>query len=90
MPPSSAVNVFRYSALGFGVFYGFMHRRTLQKEHDVAKACHEELKREELLAKAKEAWKQKQTKAKGDDLVTDPDDPRFDLEKLLAKLEHES
>jgi F-type H+-transporting ATP synthase subunit e len=67
-------------------------------------------KHDELLAKAKEAWKQKQAQAKGDNresscaprtsalsrtdpahaVVTDPDDPRFDLEKIIAKYENAS
>ncbi|KAG5720556.1 hypothetical protein E4T56_gene6639, partial [Termitomyces sp. T112] len=31
---SPTVNVVRYSALAFGVAYGFYHRRTLQEQHD--------------------------------------------------------
>lgn len=86
---SSTVNVVRYTALVSGVFYGIAHRRSLQKAHDEEKkqqAIHE---REHLIAKAKEAWKKKQEVSK-DGVVTDPEDPRFDLEKLIAKWESES
>ena len=54
------VQVVRYTALAAGVLYGFSHRRTLQKQHDTDKAHHKAHQQEELLAKAKEAWKQKQ------------------------------
>ncbi|KAH9996522.1 ATP synthase E chain-domain-containing protein [Russula vinacea] len=83
---SSTVNVVRYTALLSGVFYGIYHRRTLQNEHDAGKAHHAKHEREALIAQAKEAWKQKQAGNK-DGVITDPEDPRFDLEKLIAKWE---
>ncbi|GJE86227.1 ATP synthase E chain-domain-containing protein [Phanerochaete sordida] len=86
---SSTVNVVRYTALASGVFYGIAHRRSLQKAHDEEKKQHAIHEREHLIAQAKEAWKKKQEGSK-DGLVTDPEDPRFDLEKLIAKWESES
>ncbi|EPQ60113.1 hypothetical protein GLOTRDRAFT_51993 [Gloeophyllum trabeum ATCC 11539] len=83
---SSTVNVVRYSALVSGVFYGIVHRRSLQKQHDEEKRHHAIHEREKLIAEAKEAWKRKQEGGK-DGVVTDPEDPRFDLEKLLEKWE---
>ncbi|TFK56471.1 hypothetical protein OE88DRAFT_1729962 [Heliocybe sulcata] len=83
---SSTVNVVRYTALVSGVFYGIVHRRTLQKEHDEKKHHHQIHERERLIAEAKEAWKRKQETSK-DSIVTDPEDPHFDLEKLIAKWE---
>lgn len=85
---STTVNVVRYSALLGGVFYGILHRRTLQKERNETLAKEALHSREELIKKAKEAWKKKQEEPK-DNLVTDPEDPRFDLEKLIAKWEKE-
>ncbi|KAI0931402.1 hypothetical protein AcW1_001190 [Taiwanofungus camphoratus] len=86
---SSTVNVVRYTALLTGVFYGIAHRRTLQKAYNEEKQHHAVHEREHLIAQAKEAWKKKQEGAK-DGVITDPEDPRFDLEKLIAKWESES
>jgi len=86
---SSTVNVVRYTALLTGVFYGIVHRRSLQKEHDEDKRHHAIHEREHLIAQAKEAWKKKQEGSK-DGAITDPEDPRFDLEKLIKKWETES
>ncbi|KXN85692.1 hypothetical protein AN958_10875, partial [Leucoagaricus sp. SymC.cos] len=82
--------VVRYTALLSGVVFGWYHRRTLQAEHDkhqIERAIHN---RERLIAEAKEAWKRKQDAAKDTTVVTDPEDPRFDLEKLIAKWEKSS
>jgi len=87
---TSTVNVVRYSALLTGVFYGIVHRRTLQKAHDEEKKHHALHEREHLIVQAKEAFKKQQEGAKSDGVVTDPEDPRFDLEKLVAKWEAES
>jgi len=87
---SSTVNVVRYTALLSGVFYGIAHRRTLQKEHDEEKKNHAIHEREHLVAQAKEAWKKKQEGSKKDSVITNPEDPKFDLEKLIAKWEKES
>ncbi|KAH7886229.1 ATP synthase E chain-domain-containing protein [Phlebopus sp. FC_14] len=87
---SSTVNVVRYSALLGGIFYGIYHRRSLQKAHDLEKEHHAIHYREQLILQAKDAWRQKQESSKGDGLVTDPEDPQFDLEKLVAKWEKEA
>ncbi|THV06506.1 hypothetical protein K435DRAFT_960481 [Dendrothele bispora CBS 962.96] len=84
---SPIVNVTRYSALAAGIFYGFYHRRTLQAAHDAHKLEQAAHHREHLIAEAKEAWKRKQEPSLKDDVITDPEDPRFDLEKLIAKWE---
>ncbi|KAG2365522.1 ATP synthase E chain-domain-containing protein [Suillus spraguei] len=84
---STTLNVARYSALLSGVFYGIYHRRSLQKAHDQDKEHHAIHQREQLIAQAKDAWRQKQESAKGSDVITNPEDPRFDLEKLVAKWE---
>lgn len=90
------------------MFYGIWHRRTLQKAHDEEKLHHTKHERQELVARAKEAWKRQQEAAKDGGefkptllasehpwltytpVVTDPNDPRFDLEKLFASLEAQS
>lgn len=90
------------------MFYGIWHRRTLQKSHDEEKVHHAKHERQDLVARAKEAWKRQQQGPKGGGksssvlptskrswltpalVVTDPDDPRFDLEKLIASWEAQS
>ncbi|KAF9270854.1 hypothetical protein L218DRAFT_952931 [Marasmius fiardii PR-910] len=88
---SQTLNVARYTALFTGVFYGIYHRRSLQAAHDAKKVQDAVHEREQLIAQAKEAWKKKQApKVSDDGVITDPEDPRFDLEKLLLKWEHEA
>ncbi|KAF8899259.1 ATP synthase E chain-domain-containing protein [Infundibulicybe gibba] len=82
---SSTVNVARYTALFSGVVYGWYHLRTLQGAHNQHKLEHAAHDRERLIAEAKDAWKKQQEAAKDTSVVSDPEDPRFDLEKLLAK-----
>jgi F-type H+-transporting ATP synthase subunit e len=90
------------------VFYGIWHRRTLQKAHDEEKVHHAKHERQDLVARAKEAWKKQQLAPQGGgesrpipptseyprltptQVVTDPEDPRFDLEKLIASWEAQS
>ena len=55
----------RYTALLGGVFYGIVHRRTLQKAHDAEVKHHAIHEREHLIEEAKEAWKKKQEAPKG-------------------------
>ncbi|CAE6442254.1 hypothetical protein BN14_12411 [Rhizoctonia solani AG-1 IB] len=86
---SPVVNVVRYTALGGGILYGIFHRRTLQTRLDNERAHDQELRHENLVKQAKEAWKRK-TESGLSNLITDPDDPRFDVDKLIAKYEAES
>ncbi|KAF8710116.1 hypothetical protein AX14_013444 [Amanita brunnescens Koide BX004] len=81
---SPTVNVVRYSALVFGVAYGWYHRRTLQSEHEKHKIDNAIHNRERLVREAKEAFRRKKEASKNTSLITDPEDPRFDLEKLLV------
>ncbi|CAE6454293.1 unnamed protein product [Rhizoctonia solani] len=83
---SPTVNVVRYTTLGAGILYGIVHRRTLQTRLDNDRAHEHELRHERLVQQAKEAWRQKNDTSLSN-LITDPDDPRFDVEKLIAKYE---
>ncbi|KAF9490729.1 hypothetical protein BDN71DRAFT_1453915 [Pleurotus eryngii] len=87
---SPTVNVARYTALFTGVVYGWYHRRQLQADHDIQKQTHAVHERKILIAEAKEAYKKKLSVPKDSGVVTNPEDPRFDLEKLIAKWEAES
>ncbi|KAI9769649.1 MAG: hypothetical protein M1840_003886 [Geoglossum simile] len=88
MSASNGVNVLRYSALFIGVFYGFFHQSTLTTQSRVAKMDREYERKENLIARAKAAWSQKslspEKKTAGGDIITDPNDSRFDLEAYLT------
>lgn len=57
---NNVVQVFRYSALLFGVFYGFSHQRTLTSNLRAAHAQQEYHHKEDLIKEAKAAWVEKQ------------------------------
>ena len=54
--------VVRYTALAAGIFYGISHRRTLQKQRNEQRAHEAVHQREELIHRAKEAWKTRSEK----------------------------
>ncbi|GMK57505.1 hypothetical protein CspeluHIS016_0403390 [Cutaneotrichosporon spelunceum] len=83
---SNTQNVVRYSALLAGLAYGFVHNRTVQKEDAEAAITYARERRTQLIADGKKAWKDKTTKPKSD-LIVDPEDPKFDLEKVLLQME---
>ncbi|PWN23809.1 hypothetical protein BCV69DRAFT_296122 [Microstroma glucosiphilum] len=91
MSPSPVVNVVRYSALVGGIGYGILHRRTLQGVEDKNFAQAEWKRKENLIKEAKEAYKNRLVQnvaAMQSDVVSDPDSPNFDLEKLINSLDH--
>ena len=51
--------VLRYSALLFGIFYGFTHQRSLNSHAAAAKVQAEYKHKEDLIQKAKMEWKKK-------------------------------
>lgn len=83
---SPAVNVVRYSALLTGIFYGIVHRRTLQAKYDESTLSNEIKKREHWVHEAQKAWEAKKSSQNGS-VITNPDAPGFDLEALLLSLE---
>ncbi|CED82309.1 ATPase, F0 complex, subunit E, mitochondrial [Phaffia rhodozyma] len=83
---SPTINVLRHTALFTGLFYGIVHRQTLQKQHDIAHELQKEHDQKSLLEKAQEAWKVQQSgkgKKQDDGPIRDPEDPKFDLEALI-------
>lgn len=96
----SNMQVVRYSALVGGIAYGILHRRSLQAKYD-EHVHHKAVKQQEdLIKKAKEEYAKLQaakapapsasgtcTLADPDAVVFNPEDPRFDLDKVLAYLE---
>ncbi|KAH8149559.1 uncharacterized protein LAJ45_06188 [Morchella importuna] len=85
---TQTVNVLRYTALGAGVFYGFTHQRKLSAQAKVRQAQNEYNHKEALIMQAKAEWAKKNApKSVGPDgLITDPNDPRFDMEAFLLQL----
>ncbi|KAK0746357.1 ATP synthase E chain-domain-containing protein [Schizothecium vesticola] len=84
MSATSGVNVLRYSALCFGVLYGFYHQRTITSSQRSAAAQHEYEHKQKLIAEAKKAYaKSKQpasaSATQSGGLNQDPNDPSFDL-----------
>ncbi|KAK1923558.1 ATP synthase E chain-domain-containing protein [Papiliotrema laurentii] len=82
---SATRNVVRWTALIAGVGYGIVHQTTLQTKYDAEKLHRHQAHRAQLVEKAREAYAAKKLaeKSGASSLVTDPEDPRFDLEKLI-------
>ncbi|KAM4055070.1 ATP synthase E chain domain-containing protein [Hirsutella rhossiliensis] len=89
---STGVNVLRWSALGVGIFYGFSHQRTIRATQRAEHDKHEYQHKQKLIEQAKSEFAKKTNPkpASGDDVVTDAQDPRFDLEKYLLKVAQEN
>ncbi|CAJ0545834.1 Ff.00g093070.m01.CDS01 [Fusarium sp. VM40] len=89
-PSSHSDWVLRWSALGLGIFYGFTHQRAITASQKAEHAQHEYEKKEKLIQQAKAEFSKKKNPTSGDSVITDPSDPKFDLEKLLLKVQKES
>ncbi|KAK5017834.1 putative ATP synthase subunit E, mitochondrial [Cryomyces antarcticus] len=84
---SSGANVFRYSALALGIFYGFYHQSTITASEKLQGITREYERKSKLIDEAKAAYTKKNmpqsAKTAGGDIITDPMDPKFDLEAYL-------
>ncbi|GLI80619.1 F1F0 ATP synthase subunit e, mitochondrial [Penicillium ochrochloron] len=90
MASTQGVNVFRYSALVAGLIYGVYHQSSLTQAAKRTEIEHEYARKERLIEQAKAEWKKKtqpkQETTQSSGLITDFEDPKFDLEAfLLAK-----
>ncbi|KAF1940264.1 hypothetical protein EJ02DRAFT_350449 [Clathrospora elynae] len=90
MSTSVGVNVLRWSALGFGVFYGAYHQLSLSAA-DKAKAAQKDWEhKESLIRQAKQQWAKdhpsEQPKSSGgiDIAKANPKDPNADLNTILG------
>ncbi|KAI0969999.1 ATP synthase subunit E [Xylaria arbuscula] len=91
MSTTSGVNVLRYSALAFGVFYGFSHQRSIYASQRAAAAKKEYQHKQHLIEQAKAQYsKSKNPSAAASSeksgLNQDPLDPKFDLEAYFNAL----
>ncbi|CAG8434678.1 12381_t:CDS:2 [Ambispora gerdemannii] len=82
---SAALNLARWSALGLGILYGWTHHRSLVHAEQKRKEEEAYKHKQELIEKARAAYAAKISV--GSDVIKDPNDPRFDLEKLLTSVE---
>ncbi|KAK4507868.1 hypothetical protein PRZ48_001603 [Zasmidium cellare] len=87
---STGVNVLRWGALTFGVFYGFSHQQAINSRDRAAEAKAEYERKQKLIDEAKAKFVEKTQPKKGDGIITNPDDPKFDLEKYLTKVAQEN
>lgn len=75
----------RWTALGFGVLYGFSHQRTIYKHNKVEEAKREYERKQILIAQAKAEWARIHPPPPStDNIIRDPEDPRFSLETFLT------
>ncbi|CAI7652380.1 unnamed protein product [Penicillium glandicola] len=83
---SQGVNVLRYSALVAGLVYGVYHQSSLNSVTKRAEVEHEYARKERLIEQAKAEYKKKtqpQQETQTSGLITNFEDPKFDLEAFL-------
>lgn len=80
------LQVLRWSALGAGVVYGFVHNSSLKSTAAANKATNEFAKKEALIAQAKAKYAELHPKpVVASTGAVNFDDPKFDLEAYLTK-----
>ncbi|EME49370.1 hypothetical protein DOTSEDRAFT_119772, partial [Dothistroma septosporum NZE10] len=84
------VQVLRWGALVFGVFYGFSHQQAITSRDKAAAAQHEWDRKQNLINEAKKQFAEKHSKKSGDGVITNPEDPKFDLEAYFKKVAEEN
>ncbi|KAL8772300.1 MAG: hypothetical protein Q9209_002512 [Squamulea sp. 1 TL-2023] len=87
---SAGVNVLRYTALFAGVSYGFYRQSNLNAQSHKAKVDRDFAHQASLITQAKAEFKNKnmpsENVTKGAEVISDPNDPKFDLEGYLTAL----
>lgn len=83
---STGVNVLRWGALVFGVFYGFSHQQSIHARDKTAALKAEYDRKAKLIASAKAKFAEQNAPRTGDGVITNPEDPKFDLEAYLQKI----
>ncbi|KAI1421066.1 ATP synthase E chain-domain-containing protein [Xylaria sp. FL1777] len=91
MSATSGVNVLRYSALAFGVFYGFTHQRSINASQRAAAAKREYEHKQHLIEQAKAEYSKTKSSSvaatsEKSGLNQDPMDSKFDLEAYMNAL----
>ncbi|KAK6441210.1 F1F0 ATP synthase subunit e, mitochondrial [Oleoguttula sp. CCFEE 5521] len=84
---STGVNVLRWGALVFGVFYGFSHQTAISTKDKLTADKHEYERKQKLIADAKAAWQRKNAPSSGTSQESlSLDDPRFDIEAYMKDI----
>ncbi|KAL8671044.1 MAG: hypothetical protein Q9168_004437 [Polycauliona sp. 1 TL-2023] len=87
---SAGVNVLRYSALFAGGGYGLYHQSNISAKTHKAKVDRDFAHQASLITQAKAEFKKKnmpqESVTKGGEVISDPTDPKFDLEGYLTAL----
>ncbi|KAL7409506.1 hypothetical protein BDY24DRAFT_418798 [Mrakia frigida] len=82
---SSALNVVRWTALVSGIAYGIVHKRTLQKQWDHTLEFRHNAFQTAQIEHAHHLYKEKLANKgkKVEGPISDPEDPKFDLDKYV-------
>lgn len=85
---STSFNVFRYSLLGAGVLYGFVHRYSLESAEVAQQKAAQWKKEEKLIRQAKAEWAKKNPPKEVASSSTsfNLEDPNLDFGKVLESL----
>ncbi|KAI1260088.1 ATP synthase E chain-domain-containing protein [Xylariaceae sp. FL1019] len=95
MSASSGVNVLRYSALAFGVFYGFSHQRNItaaqkaaasKKDYEHKQRLIDQAKAEYTKSKAPASASAASSSGSSTGLNQDPMSANFNLEEYMSAL----
>ncbi|CAO3619001.1 unnamed protein product [Mucor hiemalis] len=93
MVNSAVANVGRWSALAFGLFYGYTHNISLQNQAEQKKIESEYHRKELLIEQARLAYAKKQSgvvEVAAPAATFDVESPDFDFEKFVAQYEKEN
>ncbi|KAG0171172.1 hypothetical protein DFQ28_000402 [Apophysomyces sp. BC1034] len=88
----AVVNVGRWSALAFGLVYGYTHNASLQKQEQQKKQQLDYHRKEQLIEEARAAYikhKLAPTSVPVAKESVDVESPDFDFEKFIAQIEAE-
>ncbi|KAJ1922754.1 F1F0 ATP synthase subunit e, mitochondrial [Tieghemiomyces parasiticus] len=81
------VKYLRWGALTLGVTYGFTHNNALHKKKEQQIQREEYRHKEELIARAKAEYASLKAAQSSSSVITDPENPQFDLEKYLLSVD---
>ncbi|KAG9520460.1 hypothetical protein KCU77_g7316, partial [Aureobasidium melanogenum] len=84
---SSGVNVLRWSALGLGVAYGIYHQSAITAADKLRENQKEYERKQALINQARQEYQKKTAPASKSGVVSDPSDPKFDLESWLKSVQ---
>ncbi|KAK6000093.1 hypothetical protein QM012_004081 [Aureobasidium pullulans] len=84
---SSGVNVLRWSALGLGVAYGIYRQSTITAADKLRENQKEYERKQGLINQARQEYQKKTAPASKSGVVSDPSDPKFDLESWLKSVQ---